>query len=164
MCSVTHCQFWILSYLWSVFFSTFRNNPKRAALFALNFSTVKNKKRGHLQYVAGLKSPGGPTKSSVGVTFFCCCWYFSVRQAPVQERAGAVPLPLRWRHLQGPQWDGGHHVEGKYNSVLLKTKALDILWLINWILDLIICNWLQPFCFRLGTSSWDESLDLKIQI
>lgn len=36
MSSMTHCQFWILSCLWSIFLSTFRNNPKRAALFALN--------------------------------------------------------------------------------------------------------------------------------
>lgn len=89
---------------------------------------------GHTWWVITPTHPVFKLESSCGDIF--CLWSISsVRQAPVQERAGVVPISLRRRHLQGPQWDGGHHVKGNYGSAsgyfsccVRNSKAKDVLF------------------------------------
>lgn len=88
---------------------------KGTVLCCLNIPQLLVEEEGHTWWVITPTHPVFKLESSCGDIF--CLWSFSsVRQAPVQERAGVVPISLRRRHLQGPQWDGGHHVKGNYGS------------------------------------------------
>lgn len=88
---------------------------KGTVLCCLNTPQLLVEEEGHTWWVITPTHPVFKLESSCG-DFFCLWSFSSVRQAPVQERAGVVPISLRRRHLQGPQWDGGHHVKGNYGS------------------------------------------------